>query len=78
MIFLLQYFCIIHNISCHSIEGERVKINRGNTDNCEVDITNVGPEDQGTWTFKTLYVDKTEPYKSQYHEHTLEVEVKGI
>ena len=78
MIFLLQYFYIIHNISFHSIEGERVNINAGNTDNCEVDITNVGPEDQGTWTFRTLYIDNDNPYKLQSHEHTVEVTVEEV
>ena len=74
-------FYIIHNyidISFHSIEGKRVEINKENKADCEVKITNVGPEDEGIWRFRALYVDNQFTYKTHSYEHTVYVDVQGI
>ena len=71
-----QHNCIIRHILCHSTEGERVEITESNANGCGVKIKNVGPEDAGTWTFKTIYTDKS-GYQVHPYEHKVKVTVQG-
>ena len=58
------------------MEGERVEIIERNANACEVKIKNVGPEDAGTWTFKTIYTDKS-GYQVHPYEYYATVRVTG-
>ena len=57
-----------------SIEGKRVIINESNKANCEVIISNVGPEDMGRWKFRMIYEEEG---LLVLYEHEAKVEVKG-
>ena len=52
-------------------------MNEENKANCEVIVSNVGPEDEGRWKFRMIYEEKEGVLVVYEHEAEVKVNVTG-